>query len=74
MNYSIDIGNNLTSLGFAFLALKYLLPLIIGIVLLVIFIYLIKWLFNYLGLQLNTPNQILLGLVGAGMIALLFLR
>ena len=35
MNYSIDIGQNLTLLGLLFLILKYLLPVIIGALLLI---------------------------------------
>jgi hypothetical protein len=35
MNYSFDIGPHATSLGFAFLFFKYLLPVVIGAVLIV---------------------------------------
>lgn len=33
MNYSFDIGPHATSLGFTFLFLKYLLPVVVGTVL-----------------------------------------
>jgi hypothetical protein len=36
MDYSLDVGNNLTILGLLFLGLKYLLPILIGVILIAV--------------------------------------
>ncbi len=52
MNYTLDIGNNLTFLGILFLAVRYLLPLL-GILLLIgVLIYM----FRFVVRTLDLPN------------------
>jgi hypothetical protein len=42
MEYSLELGNNLTSLGIVFLFFKFLLPILIALVLLGIAFYAIR--------------------------------
>jgi len=63
-NITLDTGQNLTSLGFAFLFLKYLLPVVlVGILLIGSFVF-FYWLWkkiNFTGFDIdNRDTQILL--------------
>lgn len=66
MNYSLDVGQNLTSIGFAFLFLKYLMPVIIGLILLAVAYFGIKKLLEILDIELNQTT--LLTILGILMI------
>jgi hypothetical protein len=72
-SFTLDIGNNLTGLGFLYLIFKFILPIIIGIVLIGIAIIAGIFIFNRLSGSGLSRNEILLGIVGAGLIALLFI-
>ena len=54
---TLDVGSNLTALGFAFLALKYLLPVFIGIIMLVLLFFAVSFLIEQLELDIN-PSDI----------------
>lgn len=54
MNYSFDTGSNLTALGFTFLFLKYLLPVVIVVVLIVGAVLLARYVLNKKRLNVNT--------------------
>lgn len=70
---TIETGTNLTALGFTWLGLHYLLPYIIGIILLALFIFAGIFLYNRLKNSNLTYDQILMGIVGAGLIIIIFL-
>lgn len=70
---NIDVGTNLTTLGGTWLFLHYLLPYIVGFILLIIAGVLGTIFYNRIqGLNLSR-DQILWGIIGAGLIAILFL-
>lgn len=48
MDISLDTGTNLTSLGIIWLILKYLLPVLIGIILIIIGFFALGFLWNKL--------------------------
>lgn len=55
MDYSLDFGSNITSLGFAFLFLKYLLPVILFFVAVGLIIFVISRILNtQIDFNLNT--------------------
>jgi len=69
----IDVGTNLTAIAYLWLALKYLLPYLIGFILLGIAALIGVLFYNRIqGLDLSR-DQILWGIIGAGLIAILFL-
>lgn len=70
---NIDVGTNLTGLGYTWLILHYLLPYLIGFILLGIAAVLGILFYNRIkGLDLSR-DQILWGIIGAGIIAILFI-
>jgi hypothetical protein len=69
----IDVGTNLTTLGTTWLIFHYLLPYIIGFILIGIAIVIGILFYNRIqGLNLSR-DQILWGIIGAGLIAILFI-
>lgn len=47
--YTFDVGNNLASLGFAFLFLKYVLPIVLVIIVGLVVLYFMKPLIKQVG-------------------------
>jgi len=72
--YEFETGEKLTFLGLVFLILKYLLPVIIGIALIIIFLIAIKDLFSQIGLTVSTPEELFYALIMGGLIAILFIQ
>jgi len=73
-NMNIDVGSNLTSLGFTWLFLHYLLQFIIGIILLAVSVIGGIYLYNKLNVFSPisiTKNDFILGLIIAGIIVIL---
>lgn len=73
MNYNLDVGQNLTSLGFAFLFLKYVLPLIFGLIGFGLALWGLKKLLDYLGLDISSTQQTFLSLIFALLIVIAFI-
>jgi|GEM_PF-5321157 len=73
MDYSLDVGQNLTSLGFTFLFLKYVLPLIFGLIGFALALYGLKRFLDYLGLDISNKQQALLSLIFALLIVVAFI-
>jgi hypothetical protein len=71
--YEFETGEKLTFLGLVFLILKYLLPVIIGIFLIIVFFLAIKYLLSQIGLTVSTPEEIFYALIMAGLIAILLI-
>ena len=72
--YEFETGEKLTFLGLVFLILKYLLPVIIGIGLIIIFLWAIQYLFSEIGLTVSTPEELFDALIVGGLIAILFIQ
>jgi len=72
--YEFDTGKNLTFLGLVFLILKYILPIIIGIVLIIIFFLVVQYLLSQIGLTVSTTEELFYALIMAGLIAILFIE
>lgn len=72
MNYSFDVGPHLTSLGFTFLFLKYLLPVVIGIVLIVGLYLLVRKLLTGAEMSNINKNYVILA-IAVGLILLVVL-
>lgn len=60
MNYGLDIGQNLTTLGLLFLALKFILPIFVGLVLLALGYFALKYLFNEFDIENRNLTYLLL--------------
>lgn len=56
---TIDVGTNLTSLGFTFLALKYLLPLVVGLIIAGAGFFGLRYLLQQLNLDLSNREQLM---------------
>jgi hypothetical protein len=72
-NFSIDTGSNISSIAYLWLGLHYLLPYIIGFILLAIAAITGIYLYNKVKGSDLTYDQILMGLVGAGLIIIIIL-
>lgn len=69
MDFTLDLGQNLTFLGILFLSLKFILPILIGIALLVIGYFALRYLFA----RLEIENQNLTYLFLFGLFVLLII-
>jgi len=72
MDISLETGTNLTNLGFTYLILKFILPYVVGFVLLAIAALLAFAIYRRLQGTGLSRQEILLSLVGAGLILILF--
>jgi len=71
MDFTLDVGNNLTTLGVIWLALKYLLPVLIGLAIIIIGIFALK---KFLpDIDFTDSKQALLALIAAGIVVILII-
>lgn len=77
-NYNLDVGSNATKLGFAYLALRYLLPVIVVIGLIILFpliagyiIIACSFLMRFLRNRLNISQTELIGFFTLGVLVLI---
>ena len=71
MDISLDTGSNLTSLGFLWLILHYLLPVIIGIILIAIGFFALRYLLDEL--NISFPSQDITLLLSVSLITILII-
>lgn len=60
MNFTLETGTNLTLLGILFLAFKFILPFIIGVILITIGYFALKYLFEKLQIEDENLTWLLL--------------
>lgn len=70
---TFDIGSNLTGIAYLFLFLKFLMPYVIGIILLIIAGIGGAYFYNKFTSSSLTPQQIFYGIVGAGLLLLILI-
>ena len=72
--YEFETGEKLTFLGLIFLIFKYLIPVIVGILLILIALIAIEHLLAQLGITISSTEEGLYALIMAGLIVIVFIN